>query len=130
MDIGEPLKELGPVDIAPLKDSILGLDDTSWLENRQRQLEYEVHRSTQSVVMVFTDGSGWPAIEITKEAGWDMLAETAVPLMHAIIADHYAPGGTIIRAMAAKLLVGSVIRPHTDRHPSFHHGHRSSSGSG
>lgn len=124
MDIDEPLKSLGAVDIAPLTDSILSLGDDSWLQNRQRQLEYEVHRSTQSVVLVFTDGSGWPEIEITKEAGWDLLSETAVPLMHQIIADHYAPGGTIIRAMAAKLLAGSVIRPHTDRHPSFHHGHR------
>ena len=124
MDIDVPLKELGAVDIDALRETILGLDDQSWLENRERQLEYEVHRSTQSVVMVFTDGAGWPQIEITKEAGWNKLADAAVPLMHQIIADHYAPGGTIIRAMAAKLLPGSVIRPHTDRHPSFHNGHR------
>ena len=124
MDIGEPLKELGTVDIAELRDTILGLDDDSWLQNVQRQQEYEVHRSTQSVVMVFTDGSGWPDIEVKKEVGWDKLAHAAVPVMHQIIADKYAPGGTIIRAMAAKLLAGSVIRPHTDRHPSFHYGHR------
>jgi hypothetical protein len=124
MDIDEPLKELGEVDTVQLRDAILGLDEASWSENERRQLEYEVHRNTQSVVMVFTDGSNWPDIEITKEAGWDKLAHAAVPLMHQIIADHYAPGGTIIRAMAAKLLAGSVIRPHTDRHPSFHYGHR------
>jgi hypothetical protein len=124
VDIDEPLKELGRVEVGPLRDAILALDEESWNENVQRQQEYEVHKSTQSVVMVFTDGSGWPDIEITKEAGWDKLVDTAVPLMHRIIADHYAPGGTIIRAMAAKLLAGSVIRPHTDRHPSFHYGHR------
>jgi hypothetical protein len=124
MDIDEPLRELGEVDTVQLRDAILGLDEASWSENERRQLEYEVHRNTQSVVMVFTDGSNWPDIEITKEAGWDKLAHAAVPLMHQIIADHYAPGGTIIRAMAAKLLAGSVIRPHTDRHPSFHYGHR------
>ncbi len=44
--------------------------------------------------------------------------------MHDIIERHYPPGGTIIRAMAAKLLVGGKITPHTDKHPSFHAGHR------
>jgi hypothetical protein len=124
MDIDEPLRELGEVDVEPLRGAILGLDEESWLVNEHRQLEYQVHRNTRSVVMVFTDGSNWPDIEITKEAGWDALAQVAVPLMHQIIADHYAPGGTIIRAMAAKLMAGSVIAPHTDRHPSFHYGHR------
>ena len=41
-----------------------------------------------------------------------------------IIEKHYQPGGTIIRAMAAKLLSGGMIKPHTDKHPSFHYGHR------
>lgn len=124
MDIDEPLKDLGTIDIDELRAAILGLDDESWQENRQRQLEYEVHKSTESVVLVFTDGSGWPEIEVNRESGWDRLAEQAVPLMHRIIAEHYPPGGTIIRAMAAKLLAGKVIRPHSDNHPSFHHGHR------
>ncbi len=124
MDIGEPLKELGEIDIEDLRAAILGLDEESWHRNLHRQQEYEVHKSTKSVVLVFTDGSGWPNIEVTKEAGWDQLADVAVPVMHRIIADHYPPGGTIIRAMAAKLLAGKVIRPHNDKHPSFHHGHR------
>ena len=34
------------------------------------------------------------------------------------------PGGTIIRAMAAKLLPGGVITPPRANHPSFHYGHR------
>ncbi len=124
MDIGVPLKELGEIDIADLRTAILGLDGESWHQNLHRQQEYEVHKSTQSVVLVFTDGAGWPNIEVTKEPGWEQLADVAVPVMHKIIADHYPPGGTIIRAMAAKLLAGNVIRPHNDKHPSFHHGHR------
>ena len=74
--------------------------------------------------MVFTDGSGWPNIEISKQPGWDRLADVAVPVMHEIIERHYPAGGTIIRAMAAKLLAGGKIKPHKDSHPSFHHGHR------
>ena len=44
--------------------------------------------------------------------------------MHDLIARCYPPGGTIIRAMAAKLLSGGKIRPHRDSHPSFNYGHR------
>jgi hypothetical protein len=34
--------------------------------------------------------------------------------MDSIIAAHFPPGGTIIRAMAARLEVGGTIKPHTD----------------
>jgi len=124
MDIGIPLKELGAVETAALRDAILALDEPAWHEQEQRQNDYEVHRLTESVVLVFTDGSGWPNIEVSKQPGWERLAEVAVPVMHDIIGRQYAPGGTIIRAMAAKLLAGAVIRPHRDSHPSFHHSHR------
>jgi aspartyl/asparaginyl beta-hydroxylase (cupin superfamily) len=61
---------------------------------------------------------------VRREPGWDVLAAAALPLMHRIIADHYPPGGCIIRAMAARLSAGGVIKPHRDKHPSFHYGHR------
>ena len=124
MDIDAPLECLGEVEIGALRSVILAQDEFFWREQQLRQNEYEVHRQTESIVLVFTDGSGWPSIEVAKEAGWDRLAETAVPVMHDIIGRFYPKGGTIIRAMAAKLLAGRVIRPHRDSHPSFHNSHR------
>ena len=124
MDIGVPIKDLGAYDIEPLRAKILSLPEETWWGNQFRQLEYEVHQHTQSIVMVFTDGEGWPNIEVSKDQGWDVLADEAVPLMHKILEDHYPPGGTIIRAMAARLGPGAVIKPHRDKHPSFHYGHR------
>ena len=124
MDIGAPFRDLGPVEVAPLRDAILALAPEAWLEQIRRQQDYDVHRYTQSVVLIFTDGSGWPAITVTKEPGWDRLAQVAVPVMHDLIGRFYPPGGTIIRAMAAKLLAGAVIKPHCDSHPSFHNSHR------
>ena len=123
MDIDVPLRELGAYEVTALQEVILGLDPEAWADPF-RQQTYDVHHNTESVLMVFTDGSGWPDIEIRKEAGWDLLAETALPLMHRILDDHYPPGGTIIRAVAAKLVPGGVIKPHRDTHPSFHYGHR------
>ena len=69
--------------IAPLKDKILGLPEDAWWGNQFRQHEYEVHQHTQSIVMVFTDGEGWPNIEYPKTWG-DLLADEAVPLMDKI----------------------------------------------
>lgn len=124
MDIDAPIKILGTLDVEALKHEILTLEDKAWYEHDYRQTEYDVHSYTQSIVMMFTDGSGWPNIEISKEPGWDRLAEVAVPVMHHIVDNYYPTGGTIIRAMAAKLLAGGIIKPHVDSHPSFRHGHR------
>ena len=124
MDIDTRLRDLGDVDASALSEAILALDDVAWHEEELRQQEFEVHRQTESVVLVFVNLDSWPELEIIKEPGWDRLADVAVPVMHDIIDRHYPKGGTIIRAMAAKLLPGGRIAPHTDSHPSFHIGHR------
>lgn len=124
MDIKDPIRDLGAVKIDALRDAILGQDQDAWHEERYRQTSYEVHKETESIVLVFTTGEGWPDIEVRKEPGWDRLADVAVPVMHDIIERCYPKGGTIIRAMAAKLLINGKIRPHKDSHPSFHAGHR------
>lgn len=124
MNIDVPLRDLGEIDVAPLRELILSQEEAAWHEDEYRQQSYDVHLETQSMVMIFTDGSNWPNPEIRKEPGWERLQELAVPMMDKIIADHYPAGGTIIRAMAAKLLAGGKITPHHDGHPSFHSGHR------
>ncbi len=123
MNIEEPLKNLGDVDSQALIDAVLGLSEDAWRMNINRQNDYEVHRQTQSVVLVFCDGA-MEDMQITKEAGWDLLAKEAIPVMHNLIGRFYPPGGTIIRAMAAKLLSGGRINPHFDSHASFQHSHR------
>jgi len=123
MNIDVPLRDLGDVHSARLIDAVLGLDDEAWLANVNRQNDYEVHRQTQSVVLVFCDGP-MDDLEVSKQPGWDLLAEAAVPVMHDLIDRFYPPGGTIIRAMAAKLLSGGRINPHFDSHVSFRQSHR------
>ena len=122
MDIDVALRELGPVEAGPLIDKVMGLDDDAWEEQQYRQNAYEVHKQTRSLVMVFC--SGWPEIQVTKEPAFEELQDVAVPVMHDIIARFYPSGGTIIRAMAAKLLAGGIISPHRDTHQSFAASHR------
>ena len=124
MDIDTLLRDLGPVDVQALTDAVLAQGNEAWHEDEYRQQVFDVHRETESIVLVFVNLERWPEIEIKKEPGWDRLAETAIPVMHDIVDRHFPRGGTIIRAMAAKLRAGGKIRPHIDTHPSFHCGHR------
>jgi hypothetical protein len=123
MDIGVEQKCLGQVDIGPLRDQILAQPPAAWREQLSRQQTYEVHRDTESIVMLFCEES-WPDGEIYREPGWDRLADVAMPLINSIIDSWYEPGGTVLRAMAAKLKVNGRIRPHRDTLRSFRMGHR------
>jgi len=124
MDIDTSLRELGEVDSIALREAILALPEEAWSEDQYRQDTFDVHYDTQSVVLVFVDLDRWPDIVVSKEPGWDRLSEVALPVMEDIISRLYEPGGTVVRAMAAKLLAGKKITPHVDRHVSFHRGHR------
>ena len=74
---------------------------------------------------LFAEVEDWPAVEVSEAAGlgpafcrWRCRSCTRSS------GSWYPPGGTIIRAMAAKLLAGGRILPHRDSHPSFGAGHR------
>ena len=123
MDIGVDQKRLGEVDVSALRETILAQDDAAWTEQALRQQVYEVHKDTESIVMMFCDEE-WPDGEIYQEAGWGRLSDVAMPLIESIISAHYQPGGTILRAMAARLKSQGRIRPHRDTLKSFHMGHR------
>lgn len=123
MDIGEVLKDWGKFDSSALRKTILAQDAAAWAESSQRQDDYAVHNQTESIVMLFASLT-WPKVTITREPGWERLHDVATPLMDAIIEKFYTPGGTIIRAVAAKLKAGTVISPHFDSLPSFKYGHR------
>ena len=124
MNIDSPLLDLGPVDCTALSEAILAQDEAAWKEDEYRQEAFDVHYDTESIVLLFVDLERWPDIVVSREPGWDRLSEVALPLMNDILSRMYPPGGTVIRAMAAKLLAGKVIKPHVDRHQSFHKGHR------
>jgi hypothetical protein len=124
MDIDVPFRCLGPVNMQPLATAILEAGELAWNEYVERQKSYEVHEQTRSMVLLFAEVDDWPAVAVTKQPGWARLAATAVPVMHEIIGRCYPPGGTSIRAMAARLLAGGRIVPHRDAHASFAAGHR------
>lgn len=52
MDFGAPLKELGPVDIAPLQKLVAELDEPAWTRNTLRQeiLSNDVHSVSENIL--------------------------------------------------------------------------------
>jgi hypothetical protein len=74
MDIGVPIRSFGKVDMAALGAAVLAQDEAAWNENVQRQTDYEVHEQTRSIVLLFAKVDDWPALEVSKQPGWDRLA--------------------------------------------------------
>lgn len=123
MDFDLDQRLLGSIDTSALRARILEQEPGAWAEQRIRQQTYEVHKDTESIVMLFCDES-WPDGEVYRETGWDRLADVAMPIIEHVINTHYQPGGLLIRAMAAKLKSKGRIAPHRDSLSSFHIGHR------
>ncbi len=124
MDIEVPLRDLGAIDATDLRDAILRQDDAAWYENEYRQKSFYVHDQTRSIVMIAVDDDKWPDGASRRGAGWNRIADVALPVMSRIISKHYPEGGEVIRAVAAKLLAGATIKAHSDIHQSFHCAHR------
>jgi len=124
MDIDVPLRDLGQIDASILSETILGLDDVAWHEDEFRQESFYVHYQTESIVMIALDDDNWPVGPVRRGPGWDRIADVAMPIMKEIISNHYPQGGEVIRAVAAKLEAGGIIKAHSDVHQSFHCAHR------
>lgn len=122
MKLDSPLKTLGPVDYQPLKQAVANLPAEAWLEGQGRQNHYDVHRQTESVVLVWCEEQ--PAIPTYEGKGWPRLANVAVPLMEDIQNRFYETGGRVYRAMVAKLTPEAKIDPHVDQGESFATSHR------
>lgn len=118
----EPTTPLGMYDCRALTERVLSLDETAWHCDPRRQQDYDVHAQTQSIILLFCEG--WPKVSVSRGSGWDLLAAEAVPVMDQVVQKHYAPGGTLLRAMMARLRPGSRIAKHKDSHPSFSVAHR------
>lgn len=124
MDFEGTLKTLGKADISSFYNAVITCETSTWEENLLRQQQFDVHYQTQSLLLLFCECDDWPRIKVSKQHAWEKFSEHAQPLMTQIIEQYYQPGGTVIRAVLAKLDPGAIIKPHIDTHPSFAVAHR------
>mgnify|MGYP003380583673 FL=1 len=73
-----PVRRLGPVDHAPLRDAVVGALPEAWLADDIRQRSFEQHKQTQSLVMLFSNT--WPDPVVERRSGWEVFAEPAQAL--------------------------------------------------
>ena len=121
MKIDVDVRQLGEVKHSALKDAVLALDESVWHEDDLSKWQTD-RVDVQSIVLVYCDG--WQPIQIARKSGWPHLNEQVIPLVTDIITQNYKPGGRLLRAMVAKLVVGGTIPLHFDKHPSFSVAHR------
>ena len=118
------VRDLGAVSGEPLRAAVERLPPGAWREDSSRQALFDVHRHTQSVVLLFVDVEQWPRLVVRRAAGWARVGTVAGPLMDAVVRAHYPPGGVRLRAMVVRLPARARIAPHRDRHESFRQSHR------
>ena len=135
-DIQAPVRDLGEVRSGPLQAALARLDAAAWRADAYRQDSFEVHRATESVLLLFLDAESWPRLDVRRGSGWPPLGGIALDLMRSIVAAHYSPRlsrlphppgqpeGVFLRAMAVRLPSGGRIAPHRDTHASFRCSHR------
>ena len=118
------VRDLGAVPSAPLRTAVGRLPPAAWREDASRQAAFDVHRDTQSVVILFVDVEPWPRLVVRRAPGSARLGAVAETLMNAVVAASYAPGGVVLRAMVVRLPARARIAPHRDTHESFRRSHR------
>ncbi|MDH4107974.1 MAG: aspartyl/asparaginyl beta-hydroxylase domain-containing protein [Gammaproteobacteria bacterium] len=124
---------IGEVDVSALKTLVLGLPEDQWQRESYRQQRYEVHRSTETINLVFD-----PDFRHTHPTRFPAL-ETFEPLIRpalGLVADYYETSprgrellqgkrlGYFIRANVVRLKAGGDIPPHKDGNFSLAHSHR------
>jgi hypothetical protein len=122
MLIDTPIRDLGYVDTTNLTQRVSSADESVWTADNRRQDDYEVHAQTQSIILVFF--TGWPEVRVEHASGWDAFGDVAMPVMEHVVAQHYPPGGMVLRVVLARLLPGCQIDAHLDSHASFSVAHR------
>ena len=117
------LRDLGPVDIAPLRARVAALPEAAWDADRHRQERFSVHRRTRSVRLVWTELSSWPRVEARELPACDAFADE----LHAVFVEAVRRLGRPLQlqnAVLARVDPGGAVDPHVDTAPFFAHCHR------
>ncbi|MDP4486389.1 aspartyl/asparaginyl beta-hydroxylase domain-containing protein [Pseudoalteromonas piscicida] len=120
MRLTKPLLTVGHVDISNLCSVIDALAESHWQENTYRQTSYEVHKQTNSIVLLFKSGSYTEVNEPLLKVFQPLLAP-----IFARFAQYYGYHKLdISKIMFARLPAGNSISKHYDSDPMFARYHR------
>lgn len=124
---------IATVDVAELKQRVLGVPEEQWRTEAFRQQRYEVHRETQTISLVFDPD--FRHTHPTKLPALQQFASLLRPVLERT-ADHFDESpkgkalmeqfgiGYFVRANLVRLRPGGSIAPHKDNNFSLAHSHR------
>lgn len=129
MDFGETHRFLKRVNIEPLVERVLAVDEALWDSDEDMRQALTGARPTQSIYLYYTNALYMPhdrritQDDVFRRAGWDWFSPATMPILDEILA-LYPAGGTVVRCQIAKLLPGGHIARHQDISPLLRASHR------
>ena len=118
------VRELGPIDIAALRESVLAITEDVWnRENAAKPNKFEALDSTRHIVFRFVkELSDW-------RQSYDLpLWQEFRPLLEPVLAKAVEPygytSGSFPRIMLARMRPGGIVKPHMDASPSARWPHK------
>lgn len=114
----ESIRRLGRVDIAPLREAVLGLPESVWnAENASKPNRFTALDSTRHIVFRFiSDAGDWRTFY--ERPLWQQWRELLMPVLTQATAPYGYVNGEFPRVMLARMAPGGVIRPHQDANPA------------
>ena len=114
----ESIRRLGPVDIAALREAVLGIDEARWdAENADKPNRFEALDRTRHIVFRFVSNfQDWrDSYDRPLWAEWKQLLE---PVLAQAVRDYGYKDAAFPRVMLARMAPGGVIKPHRDANPA------------
>jgi len=109
-----PIRDLGPVEVAPLLRQVLALSDRTWaLEDEVKENNFEVFHQTQHMVFRFVEDDGDPR-RFHENPAWHIWKPLLMPVIEAAIAPYGFVQPIFPKAMLARLRARGVIDRHVD----------------
>ena len=114
----ESIRRLRPVDIAALREAVLGIDEARWdAENADKPNRFEALDRTRHIVFRFVSNfQDWrDSYDRPLWAEWKGLLE---PVLAQAVRDYGYSDAAFPRVMLARMAPGGVIKPHRDANPA------------
>lgn len=118
------VRALGPVDIAPLRDAVLAIPESTWdAEDAQKPNRFGALDRTRHIVFRFvTSFDDWR--DAYDRPLWPQWRDLLEPVLGQAVAPYGYAEGEFPRIMLARMAPGGIIKPHRDANPAARWPHK------